>query len=190
MPLLEAQGVDSANLDRGAALYHETIQLIEQQKKKYQKQNLAYDRFNIEKEKAKASFKRTLKLVKVLAGNDSDLQDRLNLYSGPVFAIEPWIDHSISFYNRLLNEVDLLTKLEQFKINTDRIKAEQKAIKNLRRLRDEAIAAKEKAQEAKWIKNKKLDELEQYSKVLKIVAKIALEKQSQLLEKLGLLVRS
>lgn len=189
-PLLETMGIDTTYIDKGEALYNEATRLVDDQKKEYQEQNLAYDKFYLEKDDVEAGFNRTLKLVKVLSRNDTGLQNRLGLENGRVRAIESWIENSTDFYNRLLNEPDLVTKLESFKVTVKQLNTEKTAIENLRQLRNEVTIEKGQAQEATRLRNEKLDELEDYAIELKAVAEIALEKQPQLLEKLGIVVRS
>lgn len=189
-PLLETLGIDTAYIDKGEALYNEATRLVDDQKKEYQEQSLAYDRFYLEKDDAETDFKRTLKLVRVLSRNDADLQNRLGLENGKAYAIESWIESSTDFYNRLLNEPDLVAKLESFKVTVGQLNAEKTAIENLKQLRNEVTLEKGQAQEATRLRNEKLSELEDYAIELKAVAEIALEKQPQLLEKLGIMVRS
>lgn len=189
-PLLDTMGIDTAYIDQGEALYNETTQMVDNQKKEYQEQNLAYDKFYLEKDDAEADFSRTLKLVKVLSRKDKDLQNRLGLHNGKAYGIKEWIENSADFYNRLLNESDFVAKLGNFKVTTDRLNAEKAAIENLRQLRNEATAEKGQAQEATRLRNAKLDELDDYTTELKAIAEIAFEGKPQLLEKLGIVVRS
>ena len=186
---LDTMGIDSDYISTGETLYNETMTLVEQQKKEYQEQNLAYDQFYVAKDQAEADYNRTLKLVKVLARADQDLQSRIGLNSGRVQAIGQWIDHAVNFYNALLNEADFLTRLDQFKVTTTRLNDEKAAIESLRTLRNQAISEKGQAQEATRLRNEKLDELEDYCSELKAIAQLALEQQPQLMEKLGILVR-
>ena len=188
--LLNKMGIDTAYIEVGEALYNETMTLFDQQKKEYQQQSLAYDKFYVEKDTAEVNYKRTLKLVKVLSRSDQDLQNRLGLQNGKVYAIEQWIEEAVDLYNRLLNESEFLTKLEKFKVTTDQLNAEKTAIDDLKDLRNQAVLEKGQAQEATRLKNEKLDQLEDYCTELKAIAEIALEEKPQLLEKLGILVRS
>ena len=189
-PLLSEMGIDTAYLDAGEALYKETLALLNQQKKEYQEQNQAYDKFYLEKDEAEKSYKRTLKLVKVLSRNDKDLQNRLGFQSEKANSIAQWIETAIDFYNRLLNESAFLTKLAKFKVSTDRINKEKTAIEGLKELRNQAALEKGQAQEATRLRNEKLDELDDYCTELKAIAEIALEKKPQLLEQLGIVVPS
>lgn len=189
-PLLETMGIDKAHIERGEVLYRETAQLVDIQKKEYQDQNLAYDTFFVEKDEIEADFNRTLKLVKVLSRKDKDLQDRLGLRGDRVYAIEEWIESAIDFYNRLLNEPDFITKLERFKVTTEQLGRDKTIVESLKQLRNVVTAEKGQAQEATRLRNEKLDELDDYTIELRAIAEIALEGRPQLLEKLGILVRS
>ncbi|MFH6983379.1 hypothetical protein [Marinoscillum luteum] len=188
--LLDTMGIDTAYIDEGESLYNETMTLVDQQKKEYQEQSLAYDKFYVEKDVAEAIYKRTLKLVKVLSRSDKDLQNRLGLQNGKVYAIEQWIEGAVDFYNRLLNEADFLTNLAKFKVTPEQLNTEKTAIDALKDLRNQAVVEKGKAQEATRLRNEKLDELDDYCTELKAVAEIALEEKPQLLEKLGVVVPS
>ena len=188
-PLLDTMGIDTDYIDQGEALYNETMQLVDQQKKEYQEQSLAYDRFYVEKDEAETNFNRTLKLVRALARNDKDLQDRLKLQNMSASRIEEWIESATSFYDRLLNEPEFLTRLARFKVTTEQLNNEKAAIESLRELRNQATAEKGQAQEATRVRNEKLNELDDYARELKAIAELALEGRPQLLEKLGVLVR-
>ncbi|MEQ6120795.1 hypothetical protein [Reichenbachiella sp. MALMAid0571] len=54
--LLDFMGIDIAYIDEGEALYNETMTLVDQRKKEYQKQGLAYDKFYVEKDTAEANY--------------------------------------------------------------------------------------------------------------------------------------
>jgi hypothetical protein len=189
-PLLNTIGIDTAYLDQGETLYYETVRLVDNQKDEQQEQSLAFDTFYLAKDDAEADFKRTLKLVKVLSRNDTDLQNRIGIPRGSINAIEAWIESTINFYNRLLNETAFLTSLARFQITPERLITEKAAIENLRVLRNKTTAEKGQAQEATRLRNEKLDELNNYTTELKAIAELALENQPQLLENLGIVVRS
>ncbi len=188
--LLDIMGVNNAYINQGEALYNETTKLVVEQKKEYQEQSLAFDNFYVEKDEAAASFNRTFKLAKVLSRNNKDLQDRLKVNAEKPYAIEEWIENATDFYNRLQIEAAFLTSIKKFKITIARLNTEKQAIIDLKQLRNKAILEKGEAQEATRLRNEKLDELADYCTELKVIAEIALESQPQLLEKLGILVRS
>ena len=189
MEALATIGVDEAYINEGQELFNTTLDLINQQRKEYQEQSLAYDTFYIDKEEAEAIFKRTFKLVNVHASNNENLQDRLQLRANSRL-IGGWIDDAIAFYNRLLNETEFLSSLERFKLTPKRINEELTYMQNLKKLYSEVLKEKGQAQEATRLRNEKMDELQDYSAKLKVMAELGLENTPQLLEKLGILVRS
>lgn len=188
--LLDAIGIDTAYIDAGEALYTETMQLQEDRKEEQQEQSLAFDKFYLAKDEAEKIFRRRYKLVTVLSRNDANLQNRLGLDRRMPDQIEKWINQAIDLYNAILNESDFLTTLGRFKVTTEILEEERDQIEELRELRNDAVAEKGQAQEATRLRNEKLDELEDYARELRAIAKIALEGRPQLLEKLGILVRS
>lgn len=189
-PLLDDIGIDGAHIDAGISLYNETMALVQQQKLEYQEQSRAYDAFYIERDAVESAYNRSLKLVKIVTRADSDLQNRLGLQNNKNNTIEGWIDGAIDFYNRLLNESNLLSSLARFKLTEDVIHTQVTDFQALRNLRNQAIVEKGQSQEATRQRNEKLDELEDYARELKAIAKLALEQRPQLLEKLGVVVRS
>ncbi len=66
----------------------------------------------------------------------------------------------------------------------------ESTVRDLKILRIDALKEKKQAQEATRLRNEKLDALDHYCTDLQTLAKIALEEQPQLMEKLGILVRS
>ena len=186
---LATVGVDEAYLNMGQELFNTTLDLVNEQRKEYQEQSLAYDNFYIDKEEAEAIFSRTFKLVNVHAGTNQNLQDRLQLRANSRL-IGGWIDDAIAFYNRLQNETEFVDTLTRFKLTSKRIEEELTVMLNLKKLYSEVLLEKGQAQEATSLRNKKMDELQEYSAKLKVMAELGLESTPQLLEKLGILVRS
>ncbi|MCR9249382.1 MAG: hypothetical protein NXI20_03130 [bacterium] len=189
-PLLANVGVNTDYITDGQNLYQETIQLFEAQQKEYQEQHLAFDEFHLAKDELQEKRRKTLKLVNILARNDRDLQQRLKIPFSQIGTLDKWIDESIAFYNRLLNEPEFVGKLERFKYDTVAIQADIASFEELKELRNKAVAEKGQAQEATRLRNTKLDELDDYTRELKGIASLALETKPQLLEKLGIVVRS
>ena len=86
-PLLATMGIHDTYINRGIKLYEDAMTLVEDQKKEYQEQNMAYDNFYTEKDGAEEKYNRTLKIVKVLCRKDPDLQNRLGFGKGKAYGI-------------------------------------------------------------------------------------------------------
>ena len=189
-PLLETLGVNSAYLDNGEALYNDVIQLSENQKKEQQEESLAYDNFYETKGDCEEKYKRNRKIIKMASRSDKNLQNRIKMYVPKERAIEEWLKQTIEFYNLVLNESDFLNSLSKFGITSEKLTKDKEEIESLKSFRNEAMSEKGQAQEATRLRNTKMDKLEDYCYELKTLATIALEEQSQLLEELGIIVRS
>ncbi len=190
-PLLAEKGADTEYIDQGVALYDETMIMVGKQTDEYQDKSKAYDQFNSEHDVVKNAFRRTFKLVGNFARYDEDLVDRLHLQSGHSMPIEKWFQNAIDFYSGVQKEQDFVdSKLVRFKVTQERLQQEQQSVRDLKMLRTKAVLEKGGAQEATRLRNDKLDALDDYCTDLQTLAEIALEEQPQLLEKLGILVRS
>lgn len=188
--LLDTYGIDEPYLHERMTLYNTTAELVEKQIREYQESDLAYDKFYVAKDEAQATVARTVKLVRVLARNDADLQNRLNLNTAFPDGIAEWIKHAFNFYTLLRAETVFLITLSRFKFTSERLEEEKEMIKNLELLRQQVTVENGEAQEATRERNEKLEQLDDYCIELKTIARLALESKPQLLEKLGIMVRN
>lgn len=187
--MLIPYGFNEEEVNAGKLLYDETEVLFEKQKKEYQEQEHAYDNYTVSKDAAEKMFNKTLKLVKLDSRKDPDLQDRLKLTTGIAKAIEKWIDSATALYTRLENEPEFVAKLAKRGITPQSLASEKEEIKTLKKLRDINTAEKGQAQEATRLRNEKMDLLQDFCLELREIATIAVDNKSQLLEKLGIIVR-
>lgn len=189
-PLLAAMGINEDYLKNGEKLYNTVIDLSESQKREQQAESLAYDTFHELKEDCKTTSSKNYKIIKMASRNDKDLQNRLKIFAPKETAIDEWIKKTIEFYNLVLNETAFLAVIARFGITTDTLNQNKTDLESLKSLRSEALSEKGQAQEATRLRNEKMDELEDYCYELKTIATIALEGQPQLLEMLGIVIRS
>lgn len=189
-PLLANFGVDAAYLNEGDAILADTERLMELQKKEYQEERAAFDLYYAQKDEVEKMLKKTRSLVKALTKKDPDLQSRLNLSPLSDLRINDWIQTGISFYNSLLLEKGILETLAKYNFTTERLTAEKQELESLLQLRLQSAIEKGQAQEATRQRNQKLEELEDYCSILKAVVTIALADRPQMMESLGILVRS
>lgn len=189
-PKLAKYGVDSDYLSKGVSLYNEVISLSENQKKEYQEESLAYDKSLDLKKKCQEQLAKNRKLIKLASRSDSDLQNRIKINAPKERKIEAWIKQTIEFYNLVLNEPILLESINKYGITADSINNDISDINTLIAARNEAFSEKGQAQEATRIRDIKSEELDDYCYELKTIATVALDGEPQLLEMLGILVRS
>lgn len=189
-PLLAAQGIDAAFLDEGDTLFQDTMQLMEVQKKEYQDEREAFDTFFATKDGVEKTFLNTRDAVRQLSKNDPDLQNRLRFSPLSKLSHGDWIQVGVEFYDSLLRETAFLERVARFNVTADRITREKQELEALRQLRTRSLIEQGEAQEATRLRNQKLEELEDYCNLLKTLASIALQERPQLMETLGVMVRS
>lgn len=189
-PFLAQLGVDSAYLATGETLYNEVMNLFQNQTIEKQEERLAYDNYDQLKVDCKYVAKKNFKLIRLASRADSDLQNRLKIYVPRETTIEEWIKQTLEFYELVLIESEFLASISRLGITTESITKDKTDLESLKSLRNEAISEKGQAQEATRIRDEKMDQLDDYCYELETIATIALEGQPQLLEMLGILVRS
>src|SRR5690606_38753369 len=172
-PRLATQGVDAEFLDEGVARFNEVMQLMELQKKEYQEEREAYDIYFAKKDDVEKTLQDTRDLVRELSRNDADLQNRLKFSPMSRLPLGDWIQAGIDFYDSLLRESALLQRLARFNVSVERLSDEKQELEDLRQLRIRAMMEKGQAQEATRLRNQKLEELEDYCRLLKTLAALA-----------------
>jgi hypothetical protein len=101
-----------------------------------------------------------------------------------------WIQTGVELYESILRETAFLERLARFNLTVDRLNREKQELVALRDLRNKTLVEEGEAQEATRLRNQKLEELDDYCSLLKTIAAIALQDRPQLMETLGVMVRS
>ena len=128
--------------------------------------------------------------AKVVFRKDEVTLKQLGLTGTYSRAYVKWIVTMKTFYNGVRSDAAHLAKLLVFKITEEEISACIAEINALETTRALYLKEVGESQEATKAKDKALAELEEWMSDFYAVAKIAMEDQPQLLESLGLLVRS
>jgi len=189
-PLLAKMGIDNPHLIIGETLYNDVIDISAIQKKESQEKSLAYDLLHGATNECKFDAENDFEIIKMASRNDENLQNRLKIYIPISRRVEEWITQTIEFNNLVLNETDFLKSISKYLITKQSLNKRNKDLEALKTMRNNAMAEKGQAQEATRLRNEKMEELEDYCYELKTIATIALKDQPQLLEMLGILVRS
>ena len=143
------------------------------------KVNLMTEKYASHRRKAKVAFRK-----------DDVTLKQLGLTGSYSRAYVKWIATMKTFYSGVRSNAAHLAKLLVFKITEDEITACITEINALETTRTLYLKEVGESQEATKAKDKALAELEEWMSDFYAVAKIAMEDKPQLLESLGLLVRS
>jgi sulfur relay (sulfurtransferase) DsrF/TusC family protein len=166
------------------------MQVVEAQKKEYQEEREAFDAFFATKDQVEKTFFNTRDIVRELSKNDHDLQNRLKFSPMGRLSHGDWIQTGVELYESILRETAFLERLARFNLTVDRLHREKQELVTLRDLRNRTLVEEGEAQEATRLRNQKLEELDDYCSLLKTIAAIALQDRPQLMETLGVMVRS
>lgn len=181
---------DLPAINKGRALLQETIvalnfnqqednETIQARADFDEKVDLMTHKYAAHRRKAKVAFRKNEVILK-----------QLGLTGAYSRAYIKWISAMKTFYNGVLSNPAHLTALLVFKITGDDITSCITEINALETTRALYLKEVGESQEATKEKDKALAELEEWMSDFYMVAKIAMEEQPQLLESLGLFVRS
>ena len=183
-------GYDSTVIDKGRELLEATINAFNFNQQEDNETIQARADFDAKVSLMTEKYASHRKKAKVIFRKDEVTLKQLGLTGAYSKAYLKWIATMKTFYNGVLSNAAHLAKLRVFKITEEEISAcitEINAIETTRTLYLREVG---ESQEATKGKDKALAELEEWMSDFYAVAKIAMEDQPQLLETLGLLVRS
>jgi len=183
-------GYDEQTINAGKVLYDKTNQLQQQQQKEYGDQYTASAAFKAKLAEAKSVYIRFVKVARVAFKNDYAAFQKLALAGKRKHSFSDWFAQVEQFYNNALVDPAVLSALSKFGVTQAKLEQGKQLAQETQ---DAAVAKKKEsgeAQQATLTRDKAADELDDWLSDYKALAKIALEDKPQLLEKLGILVRS
>jgi len=141
-------------------------------------------------EAAKKTYMRFLKVARVAFKRNSGVATQLDLSGTRKKSLSGWLAQANQFYQNALGDKAILLALKEFGITEQKLKAglaELAVIEQANLLQEKE---KGEAQAATQKRDAALDELQDWLSDYLAIAKVALEEEAQLLEGLGILVRS
>ena len=126
------------------------------------------------------------RLAKVAFKNDAQRQTDLRLNERKPQVFNHWHEQARHFYTALLADEEAQTRLARFRITMEGIRAAQAEVEQVFALNSAQEQEKGEAQEATQQRNAAIEALAEWLSDFKVVAGIALEDSSQLLEALNL----
>ena len=177
-------------LQHGQALWTETDALNKQQDTELNEQKAATDELNDMRETVEQELERAKKVARVALRGNGAAFDSLNLKELVPTRLEDLVYDSEQFYDNLLGNTEWATAMQGFGYTTETLTANQQSAATLRSLQEKRQREMGDAQQATKDKWSRYEELKAFDRDLKEIARIEFENDPQLLEKLGILVRS
>jgi hypothetical protein len=187
---LENYGYTPEKLSEGKTLWQQTDQAGKQQAKEQNEQTAATDAFNEALEKAETDLKRAKKIARVAFDGNNAAFNALNLKEINITRFEDWLNDAEKFYDNLLGNSQWLATMQNYGYTSETLTTQQQEVTNLKTLQQAQQREKGEAQQATQIKWELSSQLKKWCNHLTEIARIEFEDDAQLLEKLGILVRS
>lgn len=183
---LSQYGYDDARLNEGKALYDSAQTMHQKQKAEYGDQFAATEAVQTALENANAEYMRLVKVARVALKGDRAAFQKLDLNGKRKVSMSGWLRQARQFYTNALAAADIISKLGQFGITSERLQTGKELVDAV----ETANAAQEKekgeAQQATLERDAALEKLDDWMSDFTAIARVALEEKPQLLEKLGI----
>lgn len=166
-----------------------TEELVLKQSKENKDMFVANESFFANREVADQNFKNDVTITELAFVGNSDLEKITPRYTD-VYPYSQWYKTATTFYNNLQTVEGALARLARFNLTTEIIDGRVAALKNVDSLQRIRTTESGEAQMATEERNQAMENLIGICREIKEIAKIAFGKKSQILEKMGILVRN
>ncbi|HKI89690.1 MAG TPA: hypothetical protein VKA38_11735 [Draconibacterium sp.] len=183
-------GYPEVKLNEGAALLDEATTLVESQKKEYGEVDEAQNSFEEERKAAHKSYMDLIRISRVAFKNDVKAMSTLELNGRRARTISGWLKQTLGFYRAILASEEWKTALAVYGQTEEILTAQLTAIEQVAKASEAVKKEVGDAQNATQERDMKLEELADWVSDYEIIARIALADKPQLLEKLGIVVKS
>jgi len=183
-------GYDSATIAIGKALFDATRLAMDSNKRETDESLAAYNVFDIKKQELADVYSSHRRKAKVVFRNNAVTADKLELTGSLPQAYIKWLETVKKFYTTAIANSDIQTKLSRLKITANDLNVANALISVVEALRAAYLKEKGESQDATTIKDAAFAKLDEWMREFFAVARIAMEDNPQLLEALGVVVKS
>jgi hypothetical protein len=181
---LDVYGYDAATLAEGQALLDTARGLYDAQIREYGEQHAATQAFVDASEAADKVYGDHRRLSKLAFKNDAQRQTDLHLDEHKPRAFSSWYQQARHFYTALLADSEAQTALARFNVTADDLSAAQAQVEGVASLNNAQEQEKGEAQAATQERDAAIEALDDWLADFRVVARIALEDDPQLMEAL------
>ena len=183
-------GYDETLIAEGKALFTQTREAYDLNKKEDDETSESYTNFTTLKESLAKTYTLHRKKGKIIFRKDTITLNKLSLTGSLPTSYIKWLETVKKFYTVASSDTEIQNKLVRLKITTEELNGTIQLISNLELARSEYLREKGESQDSTKLKDKAFGEIDDWMSEFYAVAKIALEDNPQLLESLGKFVKS
>ena len=183
-------GYPEAKLNEGADLLGGTTTLVETQKKEYGELDEAQASFAAERKETNQTYMDMVSIGRVALKNDVKAITTLELNGRRARTISAWLKQTLGFYRAILANDEWKAALAVYGQTEEILTTQVAAIEGVAAASESVRKEKGDAQNATKERDEKIEELVDWVNDYEVIARIALADKPQLLEKIGILVKS
>lgn len=183
-------GYTAEKMATGKAFYDETRLTYDSNKTETDESLAAYVEFNTIRKNLDKIYSAHRKKAKVAYRKNEVTAAKLGITGSKPQAYIKWLEAVKKFYSLTTTDTTIQNQLSIFKISVEDLDAANALITEVEALRAAYLKEKGESQDATTIKDAAFAKLDDWMSEFYAVAKIAMEDNPQLLEALGLIVRS
>lgn len=141
-------------------------------------------------EKAKIPYMDNVTLFRKTFANETGILSMLGLVGNRADGIAKWLEQANRFYSKALADDSIIEKVAYFNLTREKLQADWDLVKELEKAEAHQESCKGAAQDATKLRNAALKELREWFSKFVAAARIAFADRPQLLEKMGIKVKS
>ncbi|MCT4639470.1 MAG: hypothetical protein N4A72_17325 [Bacteroidales bacterium] len=187
---LEIIGVGDILVDKGINLHSDIVDLDMKHKNELQEKSQAFTLYKEKRDECQNDYDTILHFVRIATRFNSNLSLRIRTTAIPENPVDEWPYQIDLFYESLEKEPFIMNFLKERKFPDDIIRTNRAKIKTLIDLRSRVDTEKGQAEDVRRERDSKFAELTDLWWELKSYAVFALKDTPQLLEELGIKVKS
>lgn len=183
-------GYDATVIAEGKAIYNVARAAYDSNKTEDDETKAAYRAFDLLREQLYDIHFAHRQKAKIVFRNDAITLSKLAVPGRLPQAYIPWLETVKKFYSTAIADVDIQTKLSRLKVTIEDLNAANTLIQQMEAARSDFYREEGESQDATDVKDAELDKLDEWMYEFYAVARIALEDKPQLLEAIGIKVKS
>lgn len=183
-------GYTETKLTEGATLLASATTLVETQKREYGEVDAAQSDYETQRENAHRHYMDLLAISKIAFKKDVKAISTLDLSGRRASTLSGWLKQTQGFYRALLANDEWKAALAIYGQTEEILTAQLAAIDGVAAASETKKKEMGDAQNATQERDEKLEELAEWVNDYEVIARIALADKPQLLEKLGIVVKS
>lgn len=187
---LEQFGYDSHKIAEGEILLRKAVDAYLAKKARYDEKAEYHHKWLVLKMKLSGNYAKHRKLAKVIYRFDEVNKEKLGINDPIPRTYVKWLETVKKFYSVASSDNHIINALKRFNISEEHLTQNMQLIAELETARAQYMKKVGEAQNSTKVKNKTLADIRNWMYDFYAVARIALDERPQLLEALGIVVKS